>query len=451
MESFNLLLVLPDAENKRVLVCENGKHLPAYAEPVGENVGFDEPQMYNDYFEQITGVPVFRRYTFNTQKTVVFVFERKNYDNVHIKNGCEWVLYDDFANACDDTDVLEIVRNVENYYNKSENMPWVKMGGFAPYMDWLKGVCDKNDICIMGDITQLKNAYVSTVFCVPTNMGNVYMKIPGKTFITELRFTQGLRGLNIADLPNWIDWDVDMNVFLMRDMGGNDLPNQSDVSTLRDAILHYASIQKASVRHIPLNFEHYDNTIPAILCKLKTYVAKTHEILQGTPHALTMEEIRKLEKQTKIATAMLESIMHISLPNTVHNGDVRPGNIRVVDGRYLFYDWAWGAVSHPFIEIVSFMHIIRRTLPNETAREALIDCYIHQWLDYGSYDGLKHAFSVLVMLKDLFFAIVDYDWVEAINQSKTEPTSHMSADGWLLERRIYYFANVLRRFINTAF
>jgi len=275
------------------------------------------------------------------------------------------------------------------------------------------------------------------------------MKIPGRTFITELPFTQRLKRLGLVDLPNWIDCNESINVYLMSDMGGNDLPNQSDVGTVQNVILQYANIQKASIPHIPLNFKHYDNTIAAILHKLKTFPKKSCEILQGTLHALTVEEVHKLEEQMKTATAMLESIVSISIPDTIHHGDVRPGNIRVIDSQYMFYDWAWGAVSHPFIEVVSFIHIIRRTLPDESARETLVDNYIREWLEYGSYDDLKYVFSVLAVLKDLFFAIVDYDWVEAIAQSSTEPINPMSADGWLLERRIYYFANVLKRFINT--
>ncbi|MCL2570786.1 MAG: hypothetical protein FWE11_00130 [Defluviitaleaceae bacterium] len=86
MKSFNLLFVLPDADSKRVLVCKDSDHLPSYAELVGENVGFDEPHLYNKHFEVATGISVYRRYSFNTQKYVVFVFERANQNDFHVKN-----------------------------------------------------------------------------------------------------------------------------------------------------------------------------------------------------------------------------------------------------------------------------------------------------------------------------------------------------------------------------
>ena len=422
MKSFNLLFVLLDTENKRVLVAEKGNLLPSHTEPVGENVGFDEPQMYNNSFEKATGITVYRRYSFNTEKSVVFVFEHKDTKQTLAENGYKWVLCDDFIDGCCDAEIAEIVRNVKSHYNISDNMPWVSADGFSPYMNWLISVCDKHNIRITGKIAQLKNVYVSTVFRVPTDNGNIYMKIPGKIFITEIPFTRGLQGLGIVNLPSWIAYDEKLNVYLMLDMGGNDLPHQSDVSTLHSVIVEYANIQKASTSHMPLKFKHYDNTIATMLHKLRTFAEKSCVILQKTHHALSVDETKKLEKQVKAAIAMLESIASIPIPNTIHHGDVRPGNIRVIDGRYMFYDWAWGAISHPFVEIISFMHIIRRTLPDETAKETLIDIYIWEWLEYGSYDNLKRTFSVLATLKDLFFAVVDYDWVEAIIQSSTEPT-----------------------------
>jgi len=440
------LFILPDNNNEQILFCETSNCLPSYFEQVGENTAFDSPQIYNDYFGEITGIPVYRRYTFNTQKYVVFVFEQIN-DCVSPTNGFGWMTYDSFAAANSNEEIKQIVKSVWRFYNTSANMPWVNKDGFTPYFKWLHAVCEANDIRINGKITQVKNAYVSNVFCVPTSTGNMYMKTPGKIYITELPFTHELRKLDIVDLPKWIDFDLDMNVVLMSDMGGNDLPSDSDTDTFKEVILRYAKIQKDSIAHIPLDFTHYDNSVATILDKLRTFPAKSYEILKGTSYELSKVELDILAEQVQTAISLYKSMSHI--PSTIHGGDVRPGNIRVVDGNYIFYDWAWGAIAHPFVEIVSFLHIVRRSLPDEHASEMLIDAYLQEWLDHGSFSDLKHAFSVLATLKDLFFAIVDYDWLEAIVQSCGNSIDYMSADGWLLDRRSYYFANVLRRFIAT--
>jgi len=446
----NLLLILPDIDNKRILAYKtNGTYqLPLFTEPVGENTAFDETQAYNDYFQEIIGISVYRRYTFNTQNYVVFVFEQIARDNAEPMpvDKFGWVSYNDFAAACDISEVAEIANSVKLYYDVSENMPWVKHG-FSPYFTWLHKVCRQKDIHITGDICQLKNAYVSTVFRVSTNIGNIYMKIPGTIFISEIPFTYGLKKLDITNLPYWMDCDFDMNVMLMKDMCGSDLSNESSAETLRDVLLSFASIQKNSIPHMPLDFFHHDSTISAFLGKLDTFPQKASEILSGTQYKLTQSELENLQSHVITAAAILQSINTIPIPNTIHHGDVRPGNIRVIDENYMFYDWAWGAVSHPFIEIVSFLHIIRRTL-NEVSKDMLINTYLRQWLAYGTYDELKYVFSTLSAIKDLFFAIVDYDWVETI-KLQTNNVNMMSADGWLADRRAYYLANVLRRFIET--
>jgi hypothetical protein len=136
------------------------------------------------------------------------------------------------------------------------------------------------------------------------------------------------------------------------------------------------------------------------------------------------------------------------IPDTIQHGDVRPGNIRTVGDHYVFYDWAWGAVSHPFIEASQFLHVIRENFPMDTpAKEMLVGTYLREWLACGTYDELKHVFTVVDNLKELFMAYVDYNWLDAIRSNCGETIEAMSADGWLLERRRYYFAKALRRFL----
>ena len=185
MESFNLLFVLPDAKNERILThnIEDEYILPQYHELVHENIAFDEPQMYNDFFRKITGISVFRRYSFNTSHHIVFVFEQADKVSTVPENVFVWLPYDEFANVSRDDEIKKIAHSVSLYYNVSSNMPWVNTDGFSTYFAWLRGSFEKSGVHITGVIMQLKNTYGSTVFCVPTNVGNLYMKIPGRIYI----------------------------------------------------------------------------------------------------------------------------------------------------------------------------------------------------------------------------------------------------------------------------
>ena len=393
MESYSLLFILPDISNKRILALKSGDqfYFPFYDKPVDINVGFDEPQMFNDIFREAMGIHVFRRYTFNTQNYVVFVFEQaEKTDSTH-QNGYDWVSYEDFIAATHNDEVRSIAQNVSKNYNISENMPWVNADGFLPYFKWLRDSCAEKQIYICGKITQIKNAYVSTVFCIETNIGNLYMKIPGKIYLSELPLTHELK--RIMDLPIWLAYDFDMNVVLMEDMGGDDLPPQADINTLHKVISKIAKIQKDTLQLLPSDSTYYDYSVSNLLKKLKDFHIKSFDILKGTPYELTQGEFEQLAANIATAAALLESVAGVPVPNTINHGDIRPGNIRVTSGGYIIYDWSQGAVTHPF---------------------------------------------------------VDYDWVEAIHLAWDGAVDTMSADGWLLERRNYYFANVLRRFLGKT-
>lgn len=446
---FNLLFVLPDRKNQNILTtnADDTHQFPAYENPVGDNVGFDDPQLYNDFFKKLTGISVFRKYTFNTDHYVVFVFEQADEKTNVPTNKYKWISYDEFLSDQQNDEIKNIACSINRCYHKSINMPWVNVDGFAPYFTWLHEVCSANHIHIDGRITQVKNAYVSNVFCIPTGTEKLYMKIPGKVYITELPFTYELKKLGMADYPVWVDYNSDMNVFLMKDMGGVDLPSQSGLDILKKVVVQLAYAQKDSIQYLPLDCKHNDYRLKTILTDLSDFSQRVFDILSETKYKITHDEKTKLEQNIIYATKRLGSIKDI-IPDTIQNGDVRPGNIRAIDSRFIFYDWAWGAVSHPFLELSTFLHIIRRTLPADIpAQKILVETYLNEWLEYGKQTELLNIFTVLDDWKELFMVYCDYLWVREIYAATDEPIEVMSADGWLLERRNYYFKSVLKRLI----
>ena len=329
----SLLLILPDKKNQNVIAIKanNSYKFPKYENPVGENVAFDDAQLFNDFFQTLTGISVFRRYSFNTDNYVVFVFELADDINNVPSNDYNWVSYDDFLREQQNLEIKNIVNSVNRYYNKSVNMPWVNADGFTPYFIWLHEVCAAKNIKVKNNITQIKNAYVSNVFCIPTETENLYMKIPGKVFITELPFTNAIKQIGMADYPVWIDFNADMNVFLMKDMGGMDLPPQSDLDTLKKVLVRLAQTQKNSIQYLPLDCEHNDYRVKTILANLHGFPQKVYDVLQETKYKITYDEKLKLEQNINSAIKLLDFINYNPIPDVIQNGDVRPGNIRVID------------------------------------------------------------------------------------------------------------------------
>jgi hypothetical protein len=140
----------------------------------------------------------------------------------------------------------------------------------------------------------------------------------------------------------------------------------------------------------------------------------------------------------------------VKIPSTIQHGDLRPCNIRVVEDSYIFYDWAWSAISHPFIDISQFLHIIRGTIPDDS-KDFLVNAYLNEWVEHGTFEQLKSAYLIINELKELFMAFSDYQWLVGIFNECNGKIDEMSADGWLLKRRYYYFSRILKRFIEKEF
>lgn len=246
-----------------------------------------------------------------------------------------------------------------------------------------------------------------------------------------------------------IGHDLKKNVTLMRDMKGNDLPEKLDLD-VGCALLHaYAKIQKQSIPYamaLPADFNDY--RIESMIGELDGFPERVYQRMRGTKHETTQAQGSKLRKNVAIAVDLLRQVMDGNIPTTVQHGDLRPGNIRAVDGEYIFYDWAWSAIAHLFIDISLFLHTMRKSLSvGIPAREMLIESYLNEWSIYGTRESLREEFEIIDALKELFMAFYDFHWLETIWNACGEDIDPLSADGWLLARRLHYFSSVLCRFI----
>jgi len=274
---------------------------------------------------------------FNTDKYVVFVCEQANEAISMPMNEYRWVSYDEFLSGHQDDEIKKIAASVKRDYDKNN--------GFAPYFAWLRSVCAEKNIRIIGDIAQVKSEWV---FRVPSNTGDLYLKIVGDIDINEAIFTHKLMESGVPNLPEWIAYSPDLNAFLMQDMGGNDLSSCSDMEI--DGLLNlFAALSRTQKTSIPYvnseDFYGYDYRIGATIDELKDFPRNAYKILSGTQYEITLDEKKKLIRNTECVIAVLKSINNVRIPDTIHNSDMAAYNVRCVEGKYIFYDWAWGGAS----------------------------------------------------------------------------------------------------------
>ena len=170
-------------------------------------------------------------------------------------------------------------------------------------------------------------------------------------------------------------------------------------------------------------------------------------LLDGSPYTLSREEISRLRQQLPEWKKLCEEIQRVPLPDTIDHGDLRPGNIRVVFDGFIFYDWAWSAITHPFMGIAGFLHIIRRLLcDSANDRKFLRDAYLDAWTEHASGHELRRIFDLVTKALPLYSVAADAEWLRAINNAlRGNAPGATSADAWTLRWRQFYYAKVVRR------
>lgn len=322
---------------------------------------------------------------------------------------------------------------------------------FSPYYDWVQKLCAEKNICI-NEITPIKD---EKLFCVSTDIGDLYLKKTTSFIIDELTFTLKLMDLRIISLPELIGYDHDMKVCLMRDMGGSDLSLLPllNMETSINMFISLARMQKDSIKYVKSKgFYGVDYKVGTMLKEMKDLPESAYKMLSATQYMITWDETEKLKRNIDYARTVLESIKDSYLPDTIHHGDLGTYNVRVVDGKCIFYDWGCGGVSHPFFDIFRLLSSIRNKLPTDmTAKNIIIDTYLREWSEYGNHNELKSIFTAVDGLSGFYMAYVKYIRARNLHLSYVKTPEAITADGLELEKRYETAAIYLKRFINNDF
>ena len=327
-----------------------------------------------------------------------------------------------------------------------------KLNRIAPHLTWVNNVCKEINISIIGEIRYIKE---DKVFCKPSDSGDLYLKIVSVLDANELMFTRKIIEAGISNLPEVIAYEPALNTFLMWDMGGIDLislPNMN-MKDLFDLFIALSQTQKDSIPYVnSVSFYGYNYTIDEIINELKKFPHDVCSMLSGTQHEVTLDEKKKFMNNTECATKILKSISNI-IPYTIHNSDLGTQNVRVVDGKYIFYDWAWGGVSHPFFSASCLLNALKRKLPADIdAKENIVDAYLREWAEYGHHETLKNIFifiDSLITLNVAFF--LKYIRTRPLHFLLREKADISHAEKLTLDERYKSFAFYLKRFIDKDF
>jgi aminoglycoside phosphotransferase (APT) family kinase protein len=118
------------------------------------------------------------------------------------------------------------------------------------------------------------------------------------------------------------------------------------------------------------------------------------------------------------------------VPETLLHGDLHPGNIAVRDGRVLAFDWTDAAVSHPFLDLVTFAKQHSPTSQNPRLKDA----YLAEWEEYATPADLRRALSLAEELGALHQTMTSLHLRDHVSDASADAMSRGAT--WWLRRLI---------------
>lgn len=142
---------------------------------VNTGYGFESPEPDNQWIFDYCGIRVYRKYIYFAEDYCVAVFEPVG--SIQLNNGFIWT--DTLPDDSDMSAALLLARNG----NQSKTAPWMAEHGMAQYLDWSVTALIGMGYTLRGTIQQIKNAYVSSIFRIPTDAGAIYLKIASSVYV----------------------------------------------------------------------------------------------------------------------------------------------------------------------------------------------------------------------------------------------------------------------------
>ncbi|MFI6832781.1 aminoglycoside phosphotransferase family protein [Kribbella sp. NPDC050241] len=271
---------------------------------------------------------------------------------------------------------------------------WTRPGWYDEALSWID-----EQVARTGPWSQVRSWGLSNVLRVPTAQGDVYFKalahsstIPARAdalpllFAHEPMLLKQLSDERPGEVPAPLAVDEKRAWMLLPDLGPP-LADFPDVSLWIDALRGHARLQRS--------FADQPDRLLEFSCvdrRLGVLEAEIDRLLGPTPATDLLEPAERalLPRRAEQLREAITELAAIGVPETLLHGDLHPRNLAVRDGRVLAFDWTDAAVSHPFLDLVTFFE---QRSPTSTDPR-LKDAYLAEWESYASPADLRRALEL---------------------------------------------------------
>jgi hypothetical protein len=300
-----------------------------------------------------------------------------------------------WVHAVDDPAVVVARRHLALPPDSPVTPAWTMPDWYDEALPWID-----EHVTATGSWSQVRSWGLSNVLRVPTADGDVYFKALAHSSTIRpahadaLPFLFAHEPLLLKDLsddrpgavPAPLAIDEKRAWMLLPDLGAP-LADQQDIALWINALQGHARLQRSYVDQIDrlLEFSCVDRRLDVLAAELDRLLGPNPatELLEPTERA-------RLPRRAEQLREAITELAAIGVPETLLHGDLHPRNLAVRDGKVLAFDWTDGQVSHPFLDLVTFVEEKSPLSMDPRVQDA----YLAEWEEYASPADLRRALEL---------------------------------------------------------
>lgn len=272
---------------------------------------------------------------------------------------------------------------------------------------WIAGALASLGYETAGPAELVRDSDWSRVLRLPSTAGPLYFKASAAIFGYEPALTKLLDETLPGAVPNVLALDGGRHWMLMADAGTpfrGAVERSRDLSIWEAMLTSFARLQQAAIPHRDelLRAGCPDRRLAQMPALFTDLLADRERLLVGAENGLPLDEYDRLLGYEPQVRALCESLAGYAIPETLHHDDFGASNVLVAGDRFVFYDWAESAITHPFCSLFIALrwarYIGEYTQPD---LDGMRDAYLAAWSDYGLPADLRAAFELAQRLATL--------------------------------------------------
>lgn len=290
---------------------------------------------------------------------------------------------------------------------------WKNPGWDEQVQNWIVSALEGRGLALSGPLEEQRARPWSAILRVPTTAGDVYFKATTPELAHEAGLTHYLAELHPEMLLPLLAHDAERGWILMA--GGTrllrDAFKEGETKRVWEVILpEYTRLQVELSRRIDdlLALGVPDRRLERLPGLTRSLLHQTDAMQIGMTDGLSQAEYERLTKSLPLVDELCTRLASYNIPASLDHGDLHDGNIFIEAGRYRYFDWGDGSLTHPFFSMrttLVSLEIRFELEQDDPYLDHLRDIYLEAWAEYESPERLLEAYALSRRLVPLTAAL----------------------------------------------